>query len=48
MQEFSVTPPKYSDNGRQISTMATLRQTVDRGVNMFMLAGREAFVRRIR
>jgi len=32
MQKLSVTPPKYSDNGRQMSTMVIQRQTVDRGV----------------
>src|SRR4051812_34420386 len=32
MQKFSVTPPKYSDEGRQMSTMAVQRQNVDRGV----------------
>ena len=32
MQKFSVTPHRYCDNGRQVSTMAIPRQTVDRGV----------------
>ena len=29
MRKFSVTPPKYSEDGRQMSTMAIQRQTVD-------------------
>ena len=47
MQKFSVTPPKYSEDGRQVSTTAIQRQTVDRGVTMFLLAAREAFARQI-
>ena len=48
MQKFSVTPPKYSEEGRQMSTMAIQRQIVDRGVTMYLLATREASVRPIR
>ena len=48
MPKFSVTPSKYSEDGRQMSTMAIQRQTVDRGVTMFLLAALEAFARQIR
>ena len=48
MQASSVTRSKCRDDCHQVSTMATQRPIVDRGVTMYLLAAWEASVRQIR
>lgn len=48
MQASSVTRSKCRDDCRQVSTLATQRPIVDRGVTMYLFAAREASVRQIR